>query len=82
MFEAIVCIRIARWRAKELLETRQRESIGRTSYKQIQEMFQTLDPRYGYIIEPWEEQEIIRLYKNPGRLREKFRSQSIDRILR
>lgn len=45
-------------------------------------MFQTLDPRYGYIIEPWEEQEIIYLYKNPGKLREKFRSQSIDRILR
>ena len=45
-------------------------------------MFQTLDPRYGYIIEPWEEQEIIGLYKNPGRLREKFRSQAIDRILK
>lgn len=56
--------------------------MGRTTYRQMREILRSLEPRYGYIIEPWEEQETIDFYNNPGRLRDRFRSQAIDRILR
>ncbi|MBP9780110.1 hypothetical protein KBD33_05840 [Candidatus Gracilibacteria bacterium] len=44
-------------------------------------MIQKIQPENGLIINPEEEIGIIELYRNPGELRDKFRSTIVENIL-
>jgi hypothetical protein len=76
--EANICIKIAQWRAKAIIEVEREEDILMDAYIQMRDILSLLKTENGYIIEPWDEVETIDLYRNPERLRQKFRSQTLD----
>jgi hypothetical protein len=79
--DAQVWIKIAQWRAKSLKQKKAYEHLWRKAYQELQNMIQKIQPENWLIINPEEEIWIIELYKNPGELREKFRSIIVENIL-
>ena len=81
----MISILIAQWRAKDIIEAKEREDmaedIKNDAYIQMRDMLSLLKIENGLIIQPEEETDIIALYENPERLREKFRSRTLDTLL-
>ena len=86
--DAEVCIKIAKWRANDIIEQEKRDDIKMDAYIQLRDMLSKLKIENGLIMNPEnpgfekEEKEIIYLYNNPEQLREKFRSRILDLLLR
>ncbi len=80
-WEAEVCIKIAQWRAKNLIEKQAYEDLQMDAYIQLRDMISKLKLENGLLIDPIEEKQTIDLYNNPERLREKFRSQALDMFI-
>lgn len=85
--DAEVCIKIAKWRANDIIEQEKRDDLKMDAYIQLRDMLSKLRIENGLIMNPedpeYEEKnkEIISLYKNPEQLREKFRSRILDLLL-
>ncbi len=79
--DAIVCIKIAKWRAKDFLERKKNEKIIKDVHKQLRNLLSKIKLTHGYLFDPSAEIEIIDHYNRPRRLREKFRAQQIENII-
>lgn len=79
--EANICIKIAQWRARDLIKKKSNENFLLDTYIKLQNILSKLEPENWFIIDPRKEKWIIDHYNRPRRLREKFRSRAIDIFL-
>lgn len=80
--EANICIKIAQWRARDLIQKQSNENFQFDTYVKLQNILSKLKLENELIIDPLEEKQTIDLYNNPERLREKFKSKILDLLIR
>jgi len=76
--DAQVIIKIAQWRAMEIIKQQAIEDLRQDSYIQMRDMLSSLKLENWLLFDPRMERETIDHYRNPRRLSATFRSQRLD----
>ena len=80
-WEANIVIKIAQWRANEVIEKEKREDLVVDEYIKVRDMLSRLQLDNGLLFDPRDEKRILHLYRHPEPLRAIFRSVVLDTLL-